>query len=103
MGELVRTGGEAVIMKDGPIAAVASTCSQVVLATSHRDMGQRSSREARTLCRALDLPAKRETRAAAEPLCQRPTAVEKSLADQGPRTWAEFLEQLRLEGKPLVG
>ena len=50
MDELVRTGGEAVIMKEGPIAAVASTCSQVVLATSHRDMGRRSSREARTLC-----------------------------------------------------
>ena len=90
-------------MKEGQIPAVASAYFHVVLAPSHRDMGQRNSREARTLCRALDLPTKRETGAAADPLCQRPTAVERSLAGQGPRTWAEFLEQLRLEGKPLVG
>ena len=102
MGELVRTGGEAAIMKEGQIAAVLPTCSQVVLATSHRDMGRRSSREARMLCRALDPPAEKETGAAAVPLCQRLAALEKSLADQGLWTGAQFLELLPPEGMTLV-
>ena len=65
-------------------------------------MGQRNSREAMTLCRALGLPAKKETGAAAGLLCQRPTALEKSLADQGLWTRAQFLELLPPEGMTLV-
>ena len=89
-------------MKEGQIPAVASAYFHVVLAPSHRDMGQRNSREARTLCRALDLLAKKETGAAADLLCQRLKALEKSLADQGMWTRAQFLELLPPEGMTLV-
>ena len=90
------------IMREGQIPAVASTYFHVVIAPSHRDMGQRNSREARTLCRALDLLAKKETGAAADLLCQRLKALEKSLADQGMWTRAQFLELLPPEGMTLV-
>ena len=89
-------------MKEGQIPAVASTYFHVVIAPSHRDMGQRNSREARTLCRALDLLAKKETGAAADLLCQRLKALEKSLADHGLWTRAQFLELLPPEGMTLV-
>ena len=102
MDELVRTGGEAVIVKAGQIPAVASAYFHVVLAPTHRGMGQRNSREARTLCRALDLMAKKEIGAVADLLCQRQKASEKSLADQGSWTRAQFLEFLPPDGMTLV-
>ena len=74
----------------------------MVIAPAHRDMGLRNSREARSLCRALDLLAKKENGAAADLLCQRLKALEKSLSDGG--TWyrAQFLELLPPDGMTLV-
>ncbi len=69
MDEMVRTGGEATTMESGSTPPVASTYFHVILSPAHRDMGLRSAREARTLCRALDLLAKQEPGAAADVLC----------------------------------
>ena len=80
---------------------MASTYYHVVLYPAHRMMGMRNGREAKTLCRALDLLAKRETGAAADLLCQRVKALEKSLGD-GDWSRAQYLELLPPEGMTMV-
>ena len=72
-----------------------------ILFPAYRMMGIRNGREAKTLCRALDLLAKKETGAAADLLCQRLKALEKSLVGND---WsrAQYLELLSPEGMTLV-
>ena len=54
MDELVWTGGEAVVLKEGQLPAVLSAYSHVVIAPIVRETGSCKPREARTLCRALE-------------------------------------------------
>ena len=102
MDEMVRTGGEATVVIDDSVPPVASTYFHAVLSPAHRDMGLRNSREARTLCRALDLLAKREAGAAADVLCQRLKALEKAVKDNNSWVRAQWLELLPPEGMTLV-
>ena len=88
-------------LTEGEVPAVASAYYHVVLAPSHRPMGARNTREAKTLCRALDLLAKKDTGAAADLPGQRLKALEKSMVD-GDWTRAQFLELLPPEGTMLV-
>ena len=64
-------------------------------------MAGRNAREAKTLCRALDLLAKKEAGPASDLLGQHLKALEKSLVD-GDWSRAQFLERLPPEGMTLV-
>ena len=100
---MVRSGGEAVRVETGSVPAVATPYFHAVFHPAHRDMGIRNSREARTLCRALDHLARKEYGEAADLLGQRLKAVEKATKDGNNWSRAQWLELLPPEGLTLIG
>ena len=74
---------------------------QTILVPAHPLMGVRNGREVKTISRALDLLAQKETGAAADLLAQRLKALERSMVD-GHWERAQWAELLPPEGVTLM-
>ena len=72
-----------------------------IMMNTHASMGLRNSREAKTLCRALDLAADRRYGALADLLAQRLKSIEKAVAD-GNWNRAQWFELLPPEGTTML-
>ena len=102
MEGMVRSGGEATQITRNSTPAVATAYYLTVFKPTHPDMGLRNSREARTLCCALDHLARGEYGETADLLSQRLKALEKAQKDGNSWRQAQWLELLPPEGMTLV-
>jgi hypothetical protein len=102
MARVVQSGGGASTYT-GSTPAAALGYYQMVLKPSYASQQHhgRSLRELKTLCLALDLLTRGDRRAAADLLCQRVKAVERSLHD-GSWTGAQYLELIAPDNAGLL-